>query len=60
MEDHIQKLMHAYNCTTNSSTGYNPCYLLFGHKPILLIDLLLPVPPSLNSKATNNLIYLTK
>ena len=29
-KDHIQKLVHGYNCMTLFSTGYSPYYLLFG------------------------------
>ena len=40
-KNHINKLVHAYNCTKNSSTGYAPCFLLFERKPPLPIDLIL-------------------
>ena len=38
LKDHLTKLSHAYNCTKNSSTAYSPYYIVFGHKPCLLID----------------------
>ena len=40
-KNHIDKLVHAYNCKKNSSTGYAPYFLLFARKPRLPINLIL-------------------
>ena len=41
-KDHIQRLVHDYNCTKHSSTGYSQYYLLSGITPKLPIDLIIP------------------
>ena len=37
--EQVPTLVHAYNCTRNNATGFNPYYLMFGQKPCLPIDL---------------------
>ena len=38
--EQIPTLVHAYNCTGNNAVGFSPCYLMFGCKLCLPIDLI--------------------
>ena len=38
-KDHVNKIIHAYNCIKHSTTGFSTCYLGFGCKPRLPIDI---------------------
>ena len=44
-KNHIGMLVHAYNCTQNSATGFSPCYLMYGRQPHLLVDITLGLAP---------------
>ena len=44
-KNHIGTLVHAYNCTQNSATGFSPYYLMFGRQPHLPVDVALGLAP---------------
>ena len=37
-KSHVPALVHAYNCTTDAATGFNPYYLLFGRESRMPVD----------------------
>ena len=44
-KNHIGTLVHAYNCTQNSATGFSPYFLMFRRQPHLPIDVTLCLAP---------------
>ncbi|KAK3742406.1 hypothetical protein QZH41_020713, partial [Actinostola sp. cb2023] len=41
--EHIAPLVHAYNCTRHSTTGYSPYFLMYGRQPRLPVDIALGI-----------------
>ena len=44
-KNHIGTVVHAYNCTRNSATGFSPYYLMYGRQPHLPVDVTLGMAP---------------
>ena len=53
---HVPTLVHACNATIHDSTGYSPCFLMFGKHPHLPIDAFLGLSPDPLSARQNNRI----
>ncbi len=57
--DHVQHLVHAYNCTKNDTTGYSPYQLMFGRQPSLPIDVAFGIKPE-GEKRVSHAEYVKK
>ena len=44
-KNHIGTLVHVYNCTQNSATGFSPYFLMFGRQPHCPVDVTLGLAP---------------
>ena len=58
-KNHIQTLVHTYNCTWNSATGFNPYYLMYRRQSHLPIDVTLGITPQ-NTAAPNTYKFVQK
>ncbi|KAI5627544.1 hypothetical protein C0J50_12903, partial [Silurus asotus] len=56
---HVNRLVHAYNCTKNEATGHSPYYLLFGREARLPVDLCFGTSPD-GVGASNHRQYVKK
>ena len=44
-KNHIGMLVHIYNCTQNSATGFSPYYLMYRRQPHLPVDVTIGLAP---------------
>ena len=58
-KSHVPSLVHAYNATLYSSTGYSAYFLMFGRHPRLAIDAFLELCPDALS-CTDKTEYVIK
>ena len=60
-KNHIGMLVHAYNCTQNSATGFIPYYLMYGRQPCLPVDVTLGLAPlSTTAPTTSKFVQKTQ
>ena len=56
-QDHVNTLVHAYNCMDTTATNFSPHYLMFGREPNLPIDIEFGVrTPDLIATSTKNYV----
>lgn len=57
-KNHVNKVVHAYNCTQQDTTGFSPFYLLFGRTPRLPVDIMFDIHVGYNAKSHK--VYVDK
>ena len=56
-QEHVNTLVHAYNCMDTTATNFSPHYLMFGREPNLPIDIKFGVrTPDLVATSTKNYV----
>jgi transposase InsO family protein len=58
--DHVGKVIHAYNCSKHTTTGYAPYTLFFGRNPLLHADLILGRNSDNDNSSSDYMEYLRK
>ena len=56
-KNHLSKLTFAYNSTIHKTTGYSPCYLMFGRSPRLPIDSIFDLEPDVDEEQKMQIPY---
>ena len=60
-QEHSPTLVHAYNCSKSNTTGFSTCFLMYGHHPVLPIDIEFGVrTPDLVASITKNYVQKLK
>ena len=59
-KSYVAPLVHSYNATKHTSTGYSPYFLMFGRHPRLAVDAYLGIPSPEESTVVSQDHYATQ